>query len=145
MSATRPIDRPSGHLVEIPRARCEELLRQRSVGRVGFTSAAGPHILPVSYRIDNDTVVFRTSPHGALSVLARRTPVAFEIDDIDEAGGTAWNVLVQGFSEAVTRDSSLAQLWRDGPVPWASGVRNMFIAITIESVTGRMVRGPFVD
>ena len=145
MTAPRPTERPGEHLMEIPRARCEELLRQHTVGRVGFTSAAGPHVLPVTYRISNDTVGFRTSPHGVFSVLARRTPVAFEIDDIDETGGTGWNVLVQGFSEAVTRDFSLTQLWRDGPVPWASGVRNLFVAITLESVTGRMVRGPFVD
>ena len=144
MSAPEPIERLSGHLADIPRARCEELLKQHTVGRVGFTSAAGPHILPVNYRLYNRAVVFRTSPHGVLSVLTRRTPVAFEIDEIDVSGHTGWNVLGQGFSEAVTQDYALANLWRDAPIPWASGVRNVFIAITLESLTGRIVRGPFV-
>ena len=87
--------------------------------------------------------MFRTSPYGMLSELRRRTAVAFEVDGIDEPTETGWDVLGRGFAEAVTGDYPLTQLWRSGPSPWAAGTRNLFIAITLTSLTGRIVRGPF--
>jgi hypothetical protein len=40
----------------------------------------------------------------------------------------------------VTQQYTLSTLWKEGPVPWASGTRNLFIAITPDSITGRSVR-----
>ena len=139
--------RPTGssHLRDLPRSACEELLGQHIVGRVAFCGAAGPVILPVNYRLHNEQVVFRTSPYGTLSELRRRTPVAFEIDGIDESAATGWDVLGCGFAEAVTGDHTLSQLWRTGPIPWAAGTRSLFIAITLTSLSGRTVRGAFAD
>ena len=37
----------------------------------------------VNYALHVGAVVFRTTPYGPLSVLVRRTPVAFEVDHID--------------------------------------------------------------
>jgi hypothetical protein len=88
---------------------------------------------------------FRTSPHGELSCLARHTRVAFEIDEIDEKRTIGWNVLVLGSAEQVIGRYPLTTLWKEGPVPWASGVRTLFIAITPERITGRLVRAAFVD
>ncbi|HEY5978484.1 MAG TPA: pyridoxamine 5'-phosphate oxidase family protein [Microlunatus sp.] len=135
----------SGHLVELSRSACDALLKRHAVGRVGFCGGAGPVILPVNYRLYNDQIVFRTSPSGTLSELCRRTPVAFEIDGIDEAAVSGWDVLGRGFAESVRLEFPLTQLWRSGPAPWAAGTRNVFIAITLSSVTGRYVRGPFAD
>jgi hypothetical protein len=53
--------------------------------------------------------------------------------------------LVLGSAERVTREYTLTSLWKDGPVPWAEGTRNLFIIITPETITGRAVRAPFVD
>jgi nitroimidazol reductase NimA-like FMN-containing flavoprotein (pyridoxamine 5'-phosphate oxidase superfamily) len=80
-----------------------------------------------------------------LSSLGRHTRVAFEIDDIDEERESGWSVLVLGSAERVTREYTLTSLWKDGPVPWAEGTRNLFIMITPETITGRAVRAPFVD
>ncbi|HYI55363.1 MAG TPA: pyridoxamine 5'-phosphate oxidase family protein, partial [Microlunatus sp.] len=124
---------------------CEELLQKHVVGRVGFCGAAGPVILPVNYRVHTGQVVFRTSAYGLLSELRRRTPVAFEIDGIDEPAETGWDVLGRGTAEAVMHDHVLTELWGSGPIPWAKGTRNMFIAITLTSLTGRVIRGPFAD
>ena len=135
----------SSHLRELTWAECEKLLQQHVVGRVGFCGAAGPLIVPVNYRFYTGQVVFRTSPYGMLSELMRRTPVAFEIDGIDEPAETGWDVLGRGFAEAVTLDHHLTQLWSSGPVPWAKGTRNLFIAITLTTLTGRVIRGAFAD
>ena len=46
-----------------------------------------------------------------LSQLQRPTAVAFEIDDLHPADGTAWSVLVRGRAEPVTSATDLAALW----------------------------------
>ena len=139
------LPRGSSHFRELTRSECEERLQEHVVGRVGFCGAAGPLILPVNYRVHTGQVVFRTSAYGMLAELRRRTPVAFEIDGIDEPAETGWDVLGRGTAEAVTHDRVLTELWGSGPIPWAKGTRNMFIAITLTSLTGRVIRGPFAD
>ena len=139
------LPRGSSHFRELTRAECEERLQEHVVGRVGFCGAAGPLILPVNYRVHTGQVVFRTSAYGMLAELRRRTPVAFEIDGIDEPAETGWDVLGRGTAEGVMHDHLLTELWGSGPIPWAKGTRNMFIAITLTSLTGRVIRGPFAD
>lgn len=142
--AGEPVHGP-GHFEELSRSECEALLQEHVVGRVGFCGGAGPLIVPVNYRLCAGQIVFRTSPYGMLAELRRRTPVAFEVDGIDERAERGWDVLALGSAEAVTQDHTLAELWRSGPVPWAKGTRTLFVAITPTSITGRVVRGAFVD
>ena len=136
---------PTAHFEVLPEGRCKELLAGHSSGRVGWNAPDGPHILPVTYVYHSGQIVFRTSPYGVLSVLQRRTPAAFEIDEIDEEATSAWNVVVRGSAQAVTHRYDLTTLWRDGPVPWAQGERPLFIAITPRTIAGRKLRGPFAD
>jgi nitroimidazol reductase NimA-like FMN-containing flavoprotein (pyridoxamine 5'-phosphate oxidase superfamily) len=131
--------RPS--LSTLSRARCEELLAQHELGRVGVAAADGPLILPVNYRFRAGRVVFRTSPYGPLAGLSERTRVAFEVDSIDESGAEGWSVLVRGSATGVTGDHDLARLWASGPQPWAPGSRTLFISIEPTSITGRAVQG----
>jgi nitroimidazol reductase NimA-like FMN-containing flavoprotein (pyridoxamine 5'-phosphate oxidase superfamily) len=135
----------TSRFAEIPRPRCLELLAQKKGGRVAWNAADGPKILPVNYKYWNGQVVFRTAPNGPLASLAHRTRVAFEIDEIDDEKETGWSVLVTGAASAVTHSYNLSTLWRNGPVPWAGGVRNVLIAISPESVTGRAVKSFEVD
>ena len=132
----------TGRFEELTLAECERLLAEHKAGRVGMNAPAGPQILPVNYAYYAKTIVFRTSPYGVLSSLGRHTRVAFEIDDIDEERESGWSVLVLGSAERVTREYMLSSLWKDGPVPWAEGTRNLFIMITPETITGRTVGPP---
>jgi hypothetical protein len=36
----------------------------------------------------------------------------------------------------------LTSAWETGPVPWADGVRNLFIEIKPRKISGRAARGP---
>lgn len=132
---------------EIGRRRCEELLAEHSMGRVAWNADDGPELLPVTYAMTSGEVVFRTSPYGALSQLAKEPcRVAFEIDDIDPERGSGWSVLVRGTSRGIVQPQELVKMWTvDGIVPWASGIRNVFIAITPRSISGRAVRAPYAD
>ena len=135
-----PSDQNSpGSFAELSEAECQELLAQHTAGRVGFMAPEGPQILPVTYQYRNGSVIFRTSPVGALSGLVRRTSVAFEIDDIDEQNRSGWSVLVLGFAEAMAHNYLLTSAWETGPVPWADGVRNLFIEIKPRKISGRSV------
>ena len=141
--AARPTDTGSS-FGELSLERCGELLSSHSTGRVAWNAGDGPQVLPVSYAMDVGNIVFRTSPYGALSQLQARTNVAFEIDDIDHEHGTGWSVVVRGTAQGVREGRRLAQLWSDeATVPWAAGTRNLFIAITPRTITGRIVHRPW--
>jgi nitroimidazol reductase NimA-like FMN-containing flavoprotein (pyridoxamine 5'-phosphate oxidase superfamily) len=135
----------TSHFAEVPTSRCKELLTQHKIGRVAWNSGDGPRIMPVTYQYRNGMVVFRTAPDGPLASLRRRTPVAFEVDNIDEEHEKGWSVVVLGFSEGVTHSYSLSTLWQSGPVPWAGGDRTVFVTITPQSITGRSVQSPEAD
>jgi uncharacterized protein len=90
--------------------------------------------------------VFRTSPYGVLSQLDNPTNVAFEIDDIDQAHGAGWSVVARGRARGIVAPHELVRLWtQPGIVPWAPGTRNLWIGISIRTISGRRVKAPFVD
>jgi nitroimidazol reductase NimA-like FMN-containing flavoprotein (pyridoxamine 5'-phosphate oxidase superfamily) len=118
--------------------RCQELLEASHVGRIGWNGVHGPQIFPVSYVVHDDQIVFRTSSMGVLSELTRRTPVVFEIDGLDLDQNAGWSVLVRGRSGGIASPAQLVTLWTvDGPTPWGDGIRNVFVGITAEQLTGR--------
>jgi nitroimidazol reductase NimA-like FMN-containing flavoprotein (pyridoxamine 5'-phosphate oxidase superfamily) len=119
-------------------SECQVLLESRDIGRIGWNAGGGPQILPVSYACVGDLIVFRTSPFGVLSELVRPSQVVLEVDELDPARHTGWSVIVHGRAQAVASPALLTHLWTvDGAEPWAGGVRNVFIGITAERVTGR--------
>ena len=61
----------SSNFGELSEAECQQLLAEHTAGRVGFMAPDGPQILPVTYQYRNRSVIFRTSPAGALSGLIR--------------------------------------------------------------------------
>jgi uncharacterized protein len=117
---------------------CRERLRQNNVGRLAWQAADGPQILPVTYVWHDGTVIFRTSPYGLLSELIRPTDVVLEIDDLDQDRRSGWSVVVHGQAEAVAEPAEVSSLWGvENLVPWAPGVRNLFIRVVPRRVAGR--------
>lgn len=141
MSEERFIDdEPTGEFRAITPARCEELLQGQSVGRIAWQAADGLQILPVTYAWHEGTIIFRTSPYGVLSELVRPTDVALEIDEVDQDSRRGWSVVVQGRARGVAEPDQLVRMWSvGGVVPWAAGVRNVFIQVTPRRVSGRVV------
>lgn len=124
-------------------ARCRELLAAHHVGRIAWSAAGGLQLLPVSYAFHRGSIVFRTSPYGVLSELIRPADVVFEVDELDPHAGRGWSVVLTGRAEAVAEPAELVQLWTvDGLVPWAAGVRTLFISVTPRQITGRQFGAP---
>lgn len=119
--------------------QCRERLGSKEVGRVGWIAANRPRILPVSYTCFDDLLVIRTVEGRTLSHLTRRAPVVFEVDDLDETGRRGWSVVINGFSGSIVAPNEAALVWKsDLAEPWAPGQRSLLIAITIETITGRV-------
>jgi uncharacterized protein len=129
-----------GQFEELSREDCLKLLQTKTVGRVGFTTADGPQILPLNYAISSGTVVFRTAAYSVLAANVNNTRVAFEVDEVDDYLRAGWSVLAVGRAEFVDNPDDLVELWsEDVPEPWAAGLRTLFVRITPDLITGRRV------
>ena len=123
-----------GHLTTLDEAECRLLLATRSFGRVGWNSASGVQILPVSYGMVGDVIVFRTAAGSPMAELVRPMEVSFQVDDLDAETSTGWSVLVHGTSGA-----TVAELPADMADPWAPGDRPIVIGIQVDHYAGRSV------
>jgi nitroimidazol reductase NimA-like FMN-containing flavoprotein (pyridoxamine 5'-phosphate oxidase superfamily) len=112
---------------------CRNLLRQRSLGRVGVRIADDLVILPVYYAVYDDDVVFRTDAGTKLNAALLETVVAFEVDN----ASPPWSVLVRGHAHEVrdhtAKIGARARLGDD----WPAGERDILVRISIDRITGR--------
>jgi nitroimidazol reductase NimA-like FMN-containing flavoprotein (pyridoxamine 5'-phosphate oxidase superfamily) len=74
-----------------------ELLRQHEVGRLATTVSGVLDIFPITYVVDEKTLVFRTAPGTKLVELAINDNVTFEIDQYDNEAG--YSVVIHGTAE----------------------------------------------
>ncbi|WP_298461876.1 pyridoxamine 5'-phosphate oxidase family protein [uncultured Cellulomonas sp.] len=127
---------------ELDHDECRRLLQQQRIGRVAVVADGAPLVLPVTFVLDDDDVVFRTSVGNALDAALDDSPAAFEVDGIDEPSRTGWSVLVQGRARYVTGAAELSRVDRLGLVPWAPGDRPRFVRIAADRTTGRRIGVP---
>ena len=116
-------------------------MRTQRVGRVA-TCGDRPSVLPVLYALLNGDIVFRTAPGEKLIAAALHRMVAFEVDDYDLDEATGWSVAVVGTAEEILHPQELAQACALPLPPWASEVRDRYVRIRAEEVTGRRLRRP---
>lgn len=131
-------------LEPLDRTECLRLLASVSVGRLGLLVDGRPEILPVNFAVDGETVVFRTAA-GAVLTQAAMQVVAFEADQIDEANGTGWSVLVQGVAQDVSDalDTRSERLRALALVSWAPGERHRWFRLDAHHLSGRrLLAGP---
>jgi nitroimidazol reductase NimA-like FMN-containing flavoprotein (pyridoxamine 5'-phosphate oxidase superfamily) len=128
-------------LDEIGRDECLELLRSQLIGRLAVADHGyyPPHIVPVNFTVDDDSVIFRSNPglKFKLAILAEHS-VSFEVDSVDQTGRMAWSVVVQGRAALLTQEE--VDTLPAGPQPWAPGERQQWVRITPYTITGRRVR-----
>jgi nitroimidazol reductase NimA-like FMN-containing flavoprotein (pyridoxamine 5'-phosphate oxidase superfamily) len=125
----------------LDREECEALLRSQQVGRVGLST---PLVLPVQFALFEGDVVFRTAPGEKLIAAVLGRTVAFEVDDFDVAAGTGWSVIVTGAAEEIVDKEELARARALELHPWAGELRDRFVRIHTDEVSGRRIN-PAVD
>jgi nitroimidazol reductase NimA-like FMN-containing flavoprotein (pyridoxamine 5'-phosphate oxidase superfamily) len=128
-------------LHQLSRSESLALLGEARLGRVGVSVDALPVILPVFIVVVRDRIVFRTAPGTKLTAAVNGAIVALEADQLDEATGEGWSVLVRGVAREVV-DSELAGLARPHlATAWLDGTHEYLVEVTTDLVTGRRL-GP---
>ena len=117
---------------------CRALLATQRVGRVAICSGR-PAILPVVYAMLDGDIVFRTAPGEKLIAAALQRTVAFEIDDFVEATRSGWSVDVIGTAEEIVHPDEIRRAEALGLEPWAGEVRDRFVRIRAEEMSGRRI------
>lgn len=134
MDAPENLEQATLH--EIPRAECLNLLGLARVGRVVFMDDEGPLALPVNFRMDGETVLFRVSPSSDMCMRLNDANVSFQVDRLDDFHQTGWSVLVRGRSSYVESED-LPKQQSTRPVPWAEGFRSTYVRIRPTQISGR--------
>jgi nitroimidazol reductase NimA-like FMN-containing flavoprotein (pyridoxamine 5'-phosphate oxidase superfamily) len=126
---------------ELTVEECLSLLETKRIGRIGLTTEVGPQIFPVNYVLSEEQrIVFRTLPYGVIANHAHEADVAFEVDDLDDAGASGWSVLAVGRCSRIADPSEVHMVrQREDPVPWAEGQRILYFSIDWTDLTGRQV------
>ena len=120
--------------------KCRQLLASSSIGRIGLLADGDVLVLPVTYGVADEHIVFRTGIGSKLEAAMFFRPVAFEIDSWNAATRTGWSVLVKGMADEVTNDREVAELEDLGVVPWAApDLRERWVRIRIDEISGRRI------
>ena len=129
---------PASSLEVLTAEACYDLLGSRRVGRLAVVVDGRPTIFPVNYVVEGDTIVLRS---GAGTKLDGAAPgyVAFEVDDIDEASASGWDVVVEGRAEDISDslDARSTELRRLDVGPMAPGLKDHWLRIVPTTVSGR--------
>ena len=130
---------PTSHRIEeLPVDACLELLRTRSLGRIGYVADGKPRILPLTYGVHQGSVLFRIG-YGDLLDAVHGQEVVFEVDHGDPEMRTGWSVIVHGIAEEIWRSEELAVAQELTLRPWAPGNRDHYVRILSSAITGRRI------
>lgn len=126
-------------IVHLAVSECWELLGSTDLGRLSVTVGGQPEIFPVSFVVDDGTVVFRTGEGAKLAAMLSSPRVAFQADGAwPDDGDASWSVVLKGRTGEVRWRSSIADLMLPPFLPWFEGAGRVMRVVPHE-VTGRRV------
>ncbi len=132
------------HSEDLTRQECLDLLRRASLGRIGVSSGALPHVEPVHFRLVGDDVVLRVGQRTRLDIAATDNVVAFEVDSFDSRSRTGWSVMVTGVARRLDDPSMLEAVDASDLPPWSTEAGECVLAISTDVVNGERI-GPSAD
>jgi len=116
---------------ELSAGECVTYLAGGAIGRVIYLDSGWPEVIPVSYRVADEAVVFGVETS---SPLARRSPgsvVIFQADCFDPDHESGWHVRAIGVIGSFLRPEELAVAGSILPPPWPVGGRTVELVIQI--------------
>lgn len=139
-----PLDRLGIEILD--RDQCMSLLRGAPIGRLGFTSGALPVILPISFVVVGEDLVFRAAPGSKLEASLHRQVACIEADSFDPLHHTGWSVLVTGPTRVVTDPEEAARM-AELPLPTWTGIveDEQHVVLGSELVSGHWLRSSSDD
>jgi uncharacterized protein len=127
-------------------AECVELARGDEVGRVVFVDGDGPAALPVNYVLTDESHVLFRLDEGSMLHAVRDQRIGFEVDAVNHETHVAWSVLFRGTSRELEVDEVpqlLHKIHERFPQPWAGGIHNHWVLLTVDATTGRRLEGSY--
>jgi nitroimidazol reductase NimA-like FMN-containing flavoprotein (pyridoxamine 5'-phosphate oxidase superfamily) len=127
----------------LDRGECERLLASQEIGRLAVVVDRYPMVFPVSFALDNGTIVFRSGA-GTKLTAAHHQNVGFQVDEVDLGARTAWSVLVTGMAETVGDDHDATLVERSRALaidPLEPGSKDRWVRIIPASISGRRISG----
>lgn len=128
----------SKELVVLDRAECLALLRTAGLGRIAYSTHGSPRIEVVNFLLDDagTSAVIRMASSSRSAAVGRGESFALEVDRIDEADGTGWDVTATGRASRITDPEEIRRL---DPLlqSAAPGERRFFARITFGQIFGR--------
>jgi hypothetical protein len=127
-------------------AECRELLASGTLGRLFYTSRYGPTALPVTYRIDEESIVLGTwdpvlfDEDLRTGIEQAEYQVAVEADQIDVEAREGWFVLVRGAAHHLDTEAERVSFIDAGLEPWVEGVPAHFIRVNFTYIWGNRIR-----
>jgi nitroimidazol reductase NimA-like FMN-containing flavoprotein (pyridoxamine 5'-phosphate oxidase superfamily) len=89
----------------LSRAACLAFLAPGGHGRIAATMRAVPVIIPVTFTLFGDDVVFSPGLGEGLSHAIANSVIAFGTDHVGSDGRAVWNVHVTGVARPLTHDT----------------------------------------
>ncbi len=127
----------SNGLPVLERQECLDLLRCAHIGRVSVTDNALPVILPVSYGMLGDDVVFCTGSGAKARAAIDKAVVAFEVDSIDTERREGWSVCVTGVASEVLDRERRARVEALHIEPLVPVERQRYVVVATQLIEGR--------
>jgi hypothetical protein len=127
-------------------AECMDLLAIGSLGRLLYTSRYGLTALPVTYKIDDGSIVLGTwdpvlfDEDLRTGIEQAEYRVAVEADQIDMEAREGWFVLAQGAAHHLDTEAERVSFIDAGLEPWVEGVPPHFIRVNPTSIWGNRIR-----
>ncbi|MGP9606063.1 pyridoxamine 5'-phosphate oxidase family protein [Glutamicibacter sp. AOP33-2CA-4] len=112
-----------------------ELLTHTAHGRVATAVAGTVDIVPVNYAVHKGNIYLRTAPGNKLVSMVVNSSVALEAGGI--LSDEAWSVVVHGTAEILEHEADINEALDSGVTPWAQGIKDFWIRITVDSISGR--------
>jgi len=114
------------------------LLAATSLGRLAITAGGEIDIFPITYVVDDKTLLFRTAPGTKLVEVEVGHPVALEIDGYSDA--EAWSVVVKGSAARLEHQDQIDAADTLPLTPWIPTLKYTWVRITPTVVSGRRFR-----
>jgi uncharacterized protein len=131
------MERPAYVFSDLDEAECWRLLATVPIGRLGFTEAALPRVLPVHFTLRGEELVIASLNGSKVWSAGRGDIVAFEADSYDSRSREGGGVGVIGPSRLITDEEDIDCLDALDFAPWTADQGRHYFAVEPRVVFGR--------
>ena len=126
-------------LSDLEQHECAALLATRGIGRLVVGAPGRIVRLPLSWRMLDRDIIFRSSRDGLLSAIASGVAVTFEVETADVALREGLSLVASGILRRVSLPGELAQLAMLRFAPWVGSARPEYFRLEVSAINGHRI------